>query len=401
MKHRITWKFAFMQTLYWSSCTIVYSFGEHLLRSVGFRTDQIGIILAATHIAAILLQPLLASAADRTRGPSLRAIILGCVSCVVLAAVGMLFFEALPQLFALSFAVLSAVSLAVQPLLNTVGFVYINRGEPLDFSFGRGIASVGYAAFVYIFGRLADLGNHALMYVFIGMQAALFLFIIYFSPKRQAQRSEGEHRQEPKKLTELMKAHPHFWLILFGTLFLFMSHNFLNSYMLSIVSTLGGDTTEMSNAISVAAWLEVPTMLLFGVFQKRFRVEKLLRFSVIAFSVKMLLTWLTVYLDGQMLYLYLVQTLQALGYALFVPASSYYANLVMGEADSAKAQMLITASTSCGCVLSLVCGGFGIEYLGVKVMLLVSVIAAVLGLISVFVGTGLYQRNKRKGLEQA
>ena len=397
MRNKITWKFALMQTLYWSSVCVVYAFSEHLLKSVGFRTDQIGIILAATHIASLLLQPILASVADRTTGPSLRAILCGAVAGIILFSLGMLFTESLPILFAVLFAVLSALSLAIQPLLNAVGFLYINRGEPLDYSFGRGIASIGYAVFVYLFGRLADFGNHVLVLAFLAFHVLLLAFLFYFVPKRQSTNTAEDKAKAPRTLGAVLKEHPHFVLLLLGTLFLFVSHNFLNSYMLSIMNAIGGGTKEMSNAISIAACLEVPTMLLFGLLLKRCSVRKLLRFSVVAFALKMFLTWFVVYRHASVPYLYVVQTLQLFAYALFVPASSYYANTVLGEADSAKAQMLVTAGISCGCVTSLLLGGFGIEHLGVGTSLLLCAISAVLGMILIFISTGWYQRKQRKG----
>lgn len=381
MKHKYTIQFSVMQFMYWCCACLCYAYSEHFLTSVGFQTDQVGIITAAANIASICLQPLLAALADREKGPTLRPILLASVGFALILAILLLFPMRSAALIAVLFAALTTVTLAVQPLLNTVGFFYINEGHRLDYSFGRGLASVGYAVSSILLGLLAKRTTAALMWHYIACAIGVLIMTLVFAPRRKP---SAALQERPQSLWSVLRTHPRLPVFLLGTAFLFLSHNFTNSYMLSIMRSVGGSTDELSIAISIAAWVEVPVMLLFSRFLKKFSVQSLLRFCTVALALRVTCILLSVLLLKRPWGILLSQLLQMPGYAIFMPASSYYANRIVGESDSAKAQMLLTEATSVGCVLSLLLGGFSIRYLGVPASLAVITASAFLGVLLVF-----------------
>lgn len=351
------------------------------MTSVGFQTDQVGIILALANIASICLQPMLASVADREKGPTLRPILLASVSFALILAILLLFPMHSVALIAVLFSALTTVTLAVQPLLNAVGFFYINEGQRLDYSFGRGLASAGYAISSILLGLLAKRGSTALMWHYIVSAIGVLVMTLVFAPNRKP---SAALQERPKSLWTVIRTHPRLLLFMLGTAFLFLAHNFINSYMLSIMKSVGGSTDELSIAVSVAAWVEVPVMLLFSRFLKKYSVQSLLRFCTVALALRVGCIFLSVLLLKRPWGVLLSQLLQMPGYAMFMPASSYHANRIVGESDSAKAQMLLTEATSVGCVISLLLGGFSIRYLGVPSSLAVTTASAALGVVFVF-----------------
>ena len=126
MKLRTFW-FSVLQGLYWMGACLVYSYAERLLLSYGFQTGTIGVILAAAYLCAMALQPLLAAAADRERRVTLRLAIAVCATLSAALAVGAVLSARTLAVFAVLLGALSSVTLTVQPLVNAVGFHYINR----------------------------------------------------------------------------------------------------------------------------------------------------------------------------------------------------------------------------------------------------------------------------------
>lgn len=373
--NRFTVKFAFLQGFYWVSSCFVYAFAERFLTAYGFGVQQVGFVMASANAAALLLQPLLADLADRPRGPSLRSEVCACVAAAIACAVGLLFADRPLPLIAVLFGALSTMSLTVQPMLNAVGFHYIDRGETLDYSLARGIASGAFALWCYAAGFLAEWRTESLLWAYILASLGLLAVTLNFAPGKTVSTA-----QKATGAVALLKKHPYLLPFLCGTVLTFTTHNFINAYMLSIMSCVGAGTHEMSVAIALAAVMEIPTMAGFSRLTRRFRLETLLLCSFVAFAVKHLLLLLPLYGGAGVWAIYLSQGVQLLGYALFIPAASFFLNERMDETDKVKGQMLITECISLSCILGQLGGGYSIAGIGVPLTMLVGCGLSVVGL---------------------
>ncbi len=382
-----TFRFSLLQAFYWMGACLVYSYAERLLLAYGFRTGEIGLILAAAYLTAVFLQPALAAAADRERRVTLR---LGITVCAVLAAAfaGLsLLFTRLPAIFAVLLGALSTVTLTVQPLINAVGFRYINRGQPLDCSFARGVASAVYALASLLFGAIAARRVEAMLWVYIAVQAALFLSALSFAPHREGvavrETSEGS-------LLGVFRRYPAFVVFCAGSMVLSVPHMVLNAYLASITKVTGGD---MSVMIAVAAIVEFPAMTAYSHIRKRIPDRVLLRVSASLYLVKTGLLLLAAYLKLGAWAVYASAAMQMLCYAIFVPASMYYANDVVGESDRVKGQMLLTEAGLLSGVISMLLGGFAIQWLGVGPTLILCEALVALGVLIVWLGLSKRKRT--------
>lgn len=380
MKRR-TLQYAVLQSCYWIGTCLVYSYAERLLSPYGFQTGTIGLTVACAYLAAMLLQPVLAAAADRSRRVTLRIAICGCALLAAVLSIGALFGRRSIPVLAVLFGALSGVTLTAQPLINAVGFDYINRGETLDFSFARGAASAAYALGSLLLGVLADWKNESMLVFYLVMNVALFFAALFFAPHRTnalpQSKSEGS-------VFSVIRKYPVFLLFCLGYFVLFIPHNFLNAYLASITGVTGGN---MSVMLAVAAVIEFPAMTAYTHIRKRIPDRVLLLASAAVFLVKTGLVLFAAFAKPGAWVMYLSFALQMISYAIFVPAASYYANDRVQKADQVKGQMLLTESTLLSGVVSMLLGGLTIQHLGVPTALILceSLVAAGVLLIAVAV----------------
>lgn len=384
MKKR-TFLFSLMQGCYWFGACMVYSYAERLLLSYGLTTGMIGVILAAAYLSAMVLQPTLAAAADRERRVTLRlGITVSAALAAVLAGGALLGTRAL-AVFAVLLGALSSVTLAVQPLVNAVGFHYIDRGLELDYSFARGAASVVYALASLLFGALAARRTESMLLVYIAVQIGLFFCALFFAPHREGRPAVKENGG----LFRMFPRYPAFIVFCVGHFVLTVPHMVLNSYLASITKVTGGD---MSVMIAVAAIVEFPAMIAYTHIRKRIPDRVMLVASAAVYLLKTGLLLAAAYLPIGSWAVYVSSALQMLCYALFTPAAAYHANASVADGDRVKGQMLLTEAGLLAGVISMLFGGFSIERFGVGVTLILCETLVAAGVLIVWLGL-----RKRKG----
>ena len=374
MKRR-TLQYSILQSFYWIGSCLVYSYAERLLTPYGFQTDRIGLIVACAYLAAMLFQPVLAAAADRARRVTLRIAICGCALAAAVFALGALLGRRSIPVLAVLFGALSGMTLIVQPLINAVGFDYINRGETLDYSFARGVASIAYALSSLLLGVLADWKNESMLIFYLLINVALFFSALFFAPNR---RNVLPQERRESNVFSVIRKYPAFLLFCFGYFVLFIPHNFLNAYLASITGVTGG---SMSVMLAVAALVEFPAMMSYSYIRRRIPDRVLLLVSASVFLIKTGLVLFAAYGRPGAWVMYLSFALQMLCYAIFIPAASYFANDSVSESDQVKGQMLLTESTLLSGVFSMLCGGLSIRHLGVPVSLILCEGLALLGIL--------------------
>ena len=126
--------------------------------------------------------------------------------------------------------------------------------------------------------------------------------------------------------------------------------------------------------------------------QKPFRLKTLLFFSAAAFLFKHLLLLLPLYGGAGVWAVYASQSVQLLGYAIFIPASSFFLNERMDAGDKVKGQMLLTESQTLGCILGQLLGGFSIASIAVGPTLLIGGALTAVG--TALMGLALWEKKK-------
>ena len=179
----------------------------------------------------------------------------------------------------------------------------------------------------------------------------------------------------------MIRKYPKLLLFCAGMLVLNVPHMFINSYLVSITDVTGGD---MSVMIAIAALVEFPAMLVYSHIRKRTGDRMPLLVSACFYLLKTGLLLLAATGAVGPWAVYASSAMQMLCYAIFTPASLYYANDTVDPADQVKGQMLLTETGLFSGVVSMLLGGLSLKHLGVAVSLLLCEGLVALGILLVF-----------------
>lgn len=367
--------YAIIQFLFWFSFGSVANFTSVYLLGCGLSNTAIGLISSAGCAVSVLLQPAIATYADREDSISIKSILLFLYSVLTVIGILLAFFYRKGSavngfLMGLGMVV---VQLAL-PFANALATEMTNAGKNINYSVARGIGSLGYAVMSLSIGRLAaSRGPRVIPWMIMASAFALMLSILRFPFERNPRRAAKEQTaQDPGAF---FRRYSSFLTVLAGCVLIYTGHVLINSFVFQIVSYKGGNSEHMGIVMAIAGILEVFSMFLFHTLLKWKDCSFWFRICGIFFTLKCLGTLLA----GSMGALYAVQILQPFGWGLMMVASVYYVNELMEEHDKIKGQAYMTMTLSMGNILGALIGGWLIDTAGVPGMLTVSVVLSAIG----------------------
>ena len=162
-----------------------------------------------------------------------------------------------------------------------------------------------------------------------------------------------------------------------------MAYSTVCNYNVRIVAALGGGSAELGTAIMITALCEIPTLMISGWLNKKFGSNILMCVAVVMLSIRMLLMLLA----NSIPFLYAAMATQIVSYSLFISASVFYVDALMQSRDKLKGQAMMVlvqiASSAAGSLL----GGYLLDAINVKGMLLFCTILSFIGTIIALIGT--------------
>lgn len=384
-------QYCILQGSYWASFCVIYAFATVFLLSRGFESSMIGVIIAAGNILGVVLQPMVASIADRSEKISLHKLT-AMLSIIMILLLVLLYFVpngllAVAVLFLLTDTFLQVI----QPLINSVSVYYVNQGVSVDFGSARGIGSLSYAAASYILGIVVEkFGTRSILMA--GILVALVLLVTVLSmpvlsSSAASRLGEKEPEQNDAGLIVFAGRYKNFMLTLAGITLLFTFHNMNNAYLIKVIENVGGTSADMGRMLSIAAVTELPVMFLFSRISKHFKSSTLLMVSSAFFAIRAA----GFMLAGNVMTMYLAAMLQIGSFALYIPSSVYYVNETMLDQDKFKGQAVMTATNTLGGVFGSLFGGFLIDNAGVGTMNTVCFAMAAAGAVLVFLFAGRHE----------
>ena len=388
---KLMMQYCILQGSYWASFCVIYAFATVFLLSRGFESSMIGVIIAAGNILGVILQPMVASIADRSEKISLHKLT-AMLSVIMILLLVLLYFVpngllAVAVLFLLTDTFLQVI----QPLINSVSVYYVNQGVSVDFGSARGIGSLSYAAASYILGIVVEkFGTRSILMA--GILVALVLLVTVLSmpvlsSSAASRLGEKEPEQNDAGLIVFAGRYKNFMLTLAGITLLFTFHNMNNAYLIKVIENVGGTSADMGRMLSIAAVTELPVMFLFSRISKHFKSSTLLMVSSAFFAIRAA----GFMLAGNVMTMYLAAMLQIGSFALYIPSSVYYVNETMLDQDKFKGQAVMTATNTLGGVFGSLFGGFLIDNAGVGAMNTVCFAMAAAGAVLVFLFAGRHE----------
>ena len=130
---------------YWATNATVCSFCSAFLLPLGYSSFEIGLIMSLGNAGAVLLQPLLADYADRTRTHTVSQI-LSWICGVFLIFTGMVLVLNGRSIFMTVFYTMTyLMHVCMLPLLNELSYRLQQAGHNMSCGVGRAMGSLGYS----------------------------------------------------------------------------------------------------------------------------------------------------------------------------------------------------------------------------------------------------------------
>ena len=381
-----------LQSLFWMTYCMVVGFSVTYLLSCGYSNSEAGYILASANICALVLQPFFADLADRSKRINAMTIFLVSIVIIFVCSIGLFFISARSVILTLIYVVMITLANAVIAFLTSVQYLMDRSKSKINFGLCRAGGSLCFAILSAVMGILIErIGMKSIPTALFIITFLIIILCMYITRHRIHTTTDSMNsliHQKSCSLLVFFKENPKFMVLSIGMLFIYYAHAFITNFTISIVRNVGGDHREMGYLIAFMALMELPGMIGFNEISRRFKVSSLLLFSMMMFSVKAIIVWLS----PSLMTLTFGFALQVVSFALYIPASVQYANIMIDEKDTVKAQMMFNLMQAGGAVFSSIIGGWLIDFSGISHALLVGAILSCIGTIIAFTGI---QNTKR------
>ena len=375
-----------LQSLFWMTYCMVVGFSVTYLLSCGYSNSEAGYILASANICALVLQPFFADLADRSKKINAMTIFLISISIIFVCSIGLFFISVRSVILTLIYVVMITLANAVIAFLTSVQFLMDPSKTKINFGLCRAGGSLFFAILSAAMGILIErIGMKSIPTALFIITFLIIILCIYITRHRIHTTYESTNDLTDQKSSTLLvffKENPKFMLLSIAMLFIYYAHAFITNFTISIVRNVGGDHREMGYLIAFMALMELPGMIGFKKISQRFKVSSLLLFSMMMFSAKAIIVWLS----PSLMTLTFGFALQVVSFALYIPASVQYANIIIDEKDTVKAQMMFNLMQTGGAVFSSIIGGWLIDFSGISHALLVGAILSCIGTMIAFTG---------------
>ena len=406
MERNLNISYAGIQATYWMVYAVVGSFASVFLLARGYSNSEIGVILAVANVVAVVLQPMVADFADRSKKVSLVGLIELMTIIMLVFMAGLFVFQQKSLALSVIFLMLLAWHTSLQPLINSLNFKLEESGLKINFGVARSMGSLAYSILCAFMGTLVEKYSVSIMPV-SGVAVILMLMVSVFSTKKMfdkaiaakiargevaavaTEAAKAEDEVEEINLIDFLKRNKVFLILNIGVLGIFFSNNVLNNYMIQIVTNVGGDSEDMGRILSIMAFLEIPLMVCAGALRKKFSCELMLKIAAIGFTVKIALH----YIATSVAMVYFAQIFQLISFGLFLPVMVMFINEVMSKGEAVKGQAFFTMMSTVASIIGSLIGGVILDLSGAKMLTLIATIITAAGTVILIMSVDKVKKN--------
>jgi len=365
-------RYKVMQGLFWMLFCVSSGFISLYLQGRGVGTGGIGTVTAVFGILAALLQPLLGGLVDRSSRLTWRSMILIVsatffVTCIIMPLI--------PGAWsgALFIGLLMLFANVMLPFINSAHFYYVQAGETINFGVARGIGSGLYALAALAIGMLAErFGIEAVPLSGVLISGFFILVVLQMPSVKEAETPEPKAKSRQKGF---LLRYPSFSIMLVACLMMLTTHSILNTFLLQIIQSVGGNSSQLGIALAIQAIVEVPVLFSFSKLLKHNRPARLMLISLAGYALKATLFALS----GSVFMIYAAELTQMVSFAIFASASVFYASESVAKEDQTTGQAYMSSMFAIGTVLGGLLGGWLLELSGTSALLMVNVVISLLG----------------------
>ncbi|NLD10431.1 MAG: MFS transporter, partial [Clostridiales bacterium] len=338
MNKLLNFEYATIHGTYWMIYASCASFASVFLLGNGYSNSEIGIIMAVANVLAVVMQPLTADLADRSKRFSIISITEIMTLMMMVFTAFMFILHGRTMALFVIYVLLLAWHTVLQPLFNSLNFKLQECGVHLNFGVCRSMGSLAYSVLCLFLGDLVERCGISilpitsevmmvLLMISIAMTARQYHKVMKVNEKKLAEAKAKLPAEESEEinLIDFVKRNKLFFVLQIGVLLVFIENQVLNNFMLQIVTNVGGTETDMGRIFSLMAFLEIPTLFCFDWINKRFSCGFLLKVASVGFTLKIGV----VFLAQSVAMIFAAQFLQLVSFALFLPAMVHYIGEIM------------------------------------------------------------------------
>lgn len=387
MKRSLNIQYSCIHASYWMFFGVISSFASVFLLAQGYSNSEIGIILAVSNILAVVLQPITADFADRTKKISAIQITSIITVFMMVLTAGLFIFKGKTAAVAVIFILLIAWHTVLQPIFNSLTFKLNDYGANINFGVARSMGSLAYSALVAVLGTLVEVRGISVLPLTGELTLLILLFSLIITERKYNKMKEksyasninipltNQQEDDDINIIEFIKKHKSFFIINIGVIGIFFSNSILNNYMMQIVSDVGGSSEDMGRILSLMAFLEIPTMLCFNFLLRKFSCKFMLQIASVGFTLKIFFCFIATSVSM----IFAAQFLQLVSFALFLPAMVQFTGEIMRRGEAIKGQALFTTMITVTTVFSSLVGGVILDISGAKALTLTATILTAAG----------------------
>ena len=383
--------YCLMQIGYWGMLGSFTAFQSAILLDRGFSSGDVGIFLALGCLAGMIAMPLIGNWADKH--PEVPVKLLFAALMVPTLVINFAFYFTRPGWWgtAVVFLLLGVLETNSFPLIDSMAMQYLNTGMDIQYSLGRGLGSMSYALVCVLEGQqTARFGIQSAMLTHGALIVVMILLVLLFPRFPTSALTPAEERKTTHSAWYLLRSNPPFTLMLLGCFFGMMAIMPIPNFMVTMVAERGGDSGHLGLAQFLMAASELPAAIVFQKLYRRHGSEKVLLLSLLFMVVKPAL----ILCSGSLWMLLAVQPIQLLGYGLFFPANTYFANENVAPEDRTQGQSLkMVITTGFGSMAGNLVSGWAIDLGGIPMMLTICIVCGCIGLCLGLVAVRLRQRQ--------
>ena len=356
----------------------VYSYASNFLLSRGYTNTKIGIIISISSLASIIIQPIIATITDNSKKLNVVEVMAISFVAVTLMFIPQLIIKKESIVLTLMFVGVYCLTDALSPLLNIIGCEIEEFGVKSDYGFARAFGSISFALFNGVIGNIINRFTETSIVVSGIVSTLLMVAILVWMDttfKKSTKVIDVKKDEETIPLKEFISNHKDMVGVFVAIALVLVSENVLSYYLFQIITPLGGTAVDQGYLALMWAMLEVPGMMMFSRIAKKFSIESLLIFSMLIYGLKAI----GMYLANSMLMMYITLSFQWGSFALYQPAIVEYINKNTKDKERARGQALKQTICCVGTILTSSLSGFIIDNYGIKTLLFIGMIIALIG----------------------
>ena len=343
--------------LYWMGTCLTLSFAAVYLDFQHLNSTQVGIVMAASNALSVLLSLMMVKLVQ-IRNPHSSAVLIVIICAIqILLLLFMILSQGSVLISGILYFCLAALQLVLSPLYIELYVSLSMAAADVSFSLSRAFGSLCFAVCSFAAGFLIRLYSPALLPILtlccISTAMLLILALMKAIPRSESGRSRAG-MESGLAYCRFLRKNRRFILLLSGVFLIFLVHNALSTFTLSVVRSVGGTPSLVGYLNGVAILAEIPAMLLYPKVKKR-GIGMLLAISLCCFALRTAM----IALARSPAALYAAFAMQLLAFGLYTPAVVDYVSQKTAPDDAGLAQGLIaTAPMFGGFVGSILFGRF-------------------------------------------